>query len=307
MTTTLESYYYKAFGFKIQSIIPLPELQKIPIHSNEEDIDIVVELDELSELWEETAYPNQYFSILGDAVLFHVPDIAIYRIQNGTHISISAFGSSSLDHIRLYLLGTCMGILLMQRRILPLHGSAIMIGGKAYAIVGESGAGKSTLASAFLQKGYQLISDDVIPVQLKTEGMPIVTPAYPQQKLWEESLQAFDMEPTNFKPIIDREKKFAVPVQSHFAGDPVELAGIYELIKIKNGTPNIVPTEKLDRLHTIFRHTYRNFLLGRLGLMEWHFQLTTQIIQKTDIYQLRRPHHKFTVHNLTAFILETIR
>ena len=38
-----------------------------------------------------------------------------------------------------------MGALLMQRKILPLHGSAIAIDGKAYAFVGDSGAGKSTL------------------------------------------------------------------------------------------------------------------------------------------------------------------
>ena len=50
-------------------------------------------------------------------------------------------------------LGTCMGALLMQRKIFPFHGSAIAINGKAYAIVGDSGAGKSTLASAFLKKG----------------------------------------------------------------------------------------------------------------------------------------------------------
>ena len=38
-----------------------------------------------------------------------------------------------------YLLGTCMGTILMQRKILPLHGSAIEIEGKVYAIVGDSG------------------------------------------------------------------------------------------------------------------------------------------------------------------------
>ena len=63
-----------------------------------------------------------------------------------------------------------MGAILMQRRLLPLHGSAIAINGKAYAIVGDSGAGKSTLASAFLNKGYQLISDDVIAVSLSQEN-----------------------------------------------------------------------------------------------------------------------------------------
>ena len=103
---------------------------------------------------------------------------------------------SNEDEIRLYILGTCMGAILLQRKILPLHGSAIAIDGKAYAIVGDSGAGKSTLASAFLKRGYQLLSDDVIPVTLNHANVPIVTPAYPQQKLWLESLNHFGMEST---------------------------------------------------------------------------------------------------------------
>ena len=62
------------------------------------------------------------------------------------------------DMIRLYILRDMYGTLLMQRKILPFHGSAIAINGKAYAIVGDSGAGKSTLASAFLKEGYQLLT-----------------------------------------------------------------------------------------------------------------------------------------------------
>ena len=54
----------------------------------------------------------------------------------------------------------------MQRKVLPLHGSAIAINGKAYAIIGDSGAGKSTLALAFLNRGYRLLTDDVIAVSL---------------------------------------------------------------------------------------------------------------------------------------------
>ena len=78
-----------------------------------------------------------------------------------------------------------MGALLMQRKILPLHGSAIAIDGKAYALIGDSGAGKSTLASAFLNKGYQLLSDDVIAVSLLNKKYcQLFIPSYPQQKLW---------------------------------------------------------------------------------------------------------------------------
>ena len=44
------------------------------------------------------------------------------------------------------------------------------------------------LASAFLNRGYQLLSDDVIAVSLsQEESIPFVTPSYPQQKLWQES------------------------------------------------------------------------------------------------------------------------
>ena len=39
------------------------------------------------------------------------------------------------DIIRLYILGTCMGAILMQRKILPLHGSAIAINGKAMRLL----------------------------------------------------------------------------------------------------------------------------------------------------------------------------
>ena len=86
-----------------------------------------------------------------------------------------------------------MGTILMQRKMLPLHGSAIEIDGKVYAIVGDSGAGKSTLASAFLKQGYKLVSDDVIAVSLSQENsIPYVTPAYPQQKLWQESLNILE-------------------------------------------------------------------------------------------------------------------
>lgn len=99
----------------------------------------------------------------------------------------------------------------MQQQTLPLHGSAIAINGRAYAIVGNSGAGKSTLASAFIQKGYKLISDDVIPVTFSDERIPMVQPTYPQQKLWEESLNEFGLNARKYQPLFEREKNIQCP------------------------------------------------------------------------------------------------
>src|SRR5699024_11191655 len=209
--------------------------------------------------------------------------------------------------IRLYLLGTCMGAVLLQRRVLPLHGSAVVVDGCAYAIVGDSGAGKSTLASAFLQRGYQCMSDDVIPVTLSYKGSPIVTPAYPQQKLWKNSLHQFGVDTANLFPIIDREEKFAVPISTQFAKTQVPLAGVFELMKTEDGMIKVNSMQNLERLFKLFYHTYRPFFVEQLHLLEWHFNMCTKVISSVRMYQLYRPSSGFTANELVDVMLSTIK
>ncbi|WP_078428890.1 aldolase [Alkalihalobacterium alkalinitrilicum] len=295
---------YEAFCLKIQSPISLPEL---PLVNKENSlIDIIVEVAELRDLWSELSEDDPYFVIQENLIMFNMPDVAIFLVEDGKRILFSPVDNAHDDHIRLYLLGTCMGAILMQRKILPLHGSALAINGKAYAIVGDSGAGKSTLASAFLKKGYRLLSDDVIPVSLNEENVPIVTPAYPQQKLWQESLNEFGMEKKQYRPIVDRETKFAIPVKDQFANEMMPLAGIFELVKTENGEIQIEPIQKLQRFHTLFYHTYRNFFIERSGLMEWHFHQSAKMLSHIELYQIQRPMSRFTANDLTELILATI-
>ncbi|MBP3951503.1 aldolase [Bacillus suaedae] len=294
---------YTAFGLHILSEITLPELVQTNQHVSR---DIVIRENDLRSLWHELAQQNEYFHIQQDFILFHVPNVAIFQMKNGNEILVSPMSEADPDQVRLYILGTCMGAILLQRKILPLHGSAIMIDNKAYAIVGKSGAGKSTLASAFLNRGYYLLSDDVIPVTLTEHNTPIVTPAYPQQKLWLESLNQFGMKSDGYRPIIDRETKFAIPVSTQFADQPVQLAGVIELVKTDNNEIEFKPIRNLERLQTLFTHTYRKFFVTPAGLMEWHFDMTAKMVNKIEMYQLRRPEARFTAHELTDLILSTV-
>ncbi|WP_440603803.1 aldolase [Bacillus sp. GB_SG_008] len=305
MINTVRNVAYKAFGLRIVSEIPLPEL---PQMSEQKDMaDITIEIADLSGQWRKyTAEQQQRFVVEENVVMFQVPHTAIFSIQEGKKIIFSPILGAEEDKIRLYILGTCMGALLMQRKILPLHGSAIAIDGKAYALVGDSGAGKSTLASAFLCKGYQLLSDDVIAVSLSYENSPFVMPSYPQQKLWQESLNEFGMETTHYRPLFERETKYAVPVSSQFFADPLPLAGVIELVKTENESIKILRTEGLERLYTLFRHTFRNFLIPRLGLMEWHFANSANMVNKIDMFQLQRPTSRFTAHELVSLILSSL-
>ncbi|MBR8645069.1 ATP-binding cassette domain-containing protein [[Brevibacterium] frigoritolerans] len=285
--------------------MPLRELLHINI---EGDItDLVIETADLYPLWNEHSDPNEDFVIKKDWIMFHVSGTAIFLIQGGSRIVVSPFNGAHDDEIRLYILGTCMGVILMQRKILPIHGSAVAIDGKAYAIVGDSGAGKSTLASALLKRGYHLISDDVIPVTLTNENVPVVTPSYPQQKLWLESLNHFEMDSTNYQSLTVRENKFAVPVRTQFVTEPLPLAGVFELVKGDNDEIEVRPIEHLQRFYKLYYHTYRNSFIQQSGLMDWHFNTSAKMIKKIDFYQLSRPTNRFTALDLSDLILNMLK
>lgn len=295
---------YQAFGLKIISEIPLPELT--PWNQKEETGDITVKIVDLSLKWNEVGAPQSKFIVKEQFVMFEVPETAIFLIQDGEKIYISPFVEAEEAKIRLYILGTCIGAILLQRKVLPLHGSAIAINGKAYAFVGNSGAGKSTLASAFLSKGYKLLSDDVIAVSLHEDNKPYVLPSYPQQKLWQESLNEFGIESKDYQPLFERETKYAVPVPSHFYSSPLPLAGVIELVKTENEQIELVQLEKLQSLRTLFFHTFRHSFIQRLGLTKWHFIHSTNILNKISVFQLKRPISKFTAHELVSLTLDHI-
>lgn len=302
-----DRYSYKAFGLRIVSELPFTELCTIDAIAG--SADVVVGFEDLSALWDEWEMNDlNNFVSKGTRLLFKIPDTAVYCVDAGCRISVMPDAGSDMDKVRLYVLGTCMGALLMQREILPLHGSAIVIDGRAYAFVGESGAGKSTLAAAFVNGGYPLLCDDVIAISLPCmDEDPVVQPAYPQQKLWEESMLHFDMKTDHYVPVYQKVTKFAVPVTpQQFYDQPVTLAGVFELVKSDRGSIVVQPLQKLERLHILMQHTYRNALISRLGLQRWHFSAAVTIAKSITGFRLQRPSIPFTAHDLSSEIIKMI-
>jgi len=310
MIETENKIVYKAFGFRVTSELHLPELPHVDFVEGEA-IDIEIRIDETATFKYELEDIPYKHVVQGSSVMFYIPNTAYYCVRNGSTIIVAPVKDADVDLMRLYILGTCMGAVLMQRKIFPLHGSAVAIHGKAYAIIGESGAGKSTLASALIREGFPLLSDDLIAVSLSKEPHQgaVVTPSFPQQKLWQASLDQFGMDNSNYRSIYGRETKFSVPVADNYCADPVPLAGVFELVKVeqdKATAPSIQRIGKLDRLQTLYCHTFRQFLIPRMGLMEWHFNTSAVIAKHAEMYQICRPESLYTTPELVAYILETI-
>lgn len=295
---------YNAFGLCILSEIPLPELPRITNQAAE--VDIKIEIADLSNKWNEMAIYNKKNMIVKENLyMFQLRHTAMFCIQDGSKIIVSPCSGADFDKIRLFILGTCMGALLMQRKILPLHGSSIVINGKAFAFIGERGAGKSTIAAAFLRKGYELLTDDVIAIEVK-KNLPHVIPSYPQQKLWQESLEEFGEDASQFRPLYDRETKYSIPVLDKYYTAAVPLGGVFELVKTESDRIDIKSIDGLNRLHGLYIHTFRQFLLNGFGLREWHFKTTASLSNQIRMYRLERPMATFTADQLVTLVLETI-
>jgi len=296
---------YNAFGLAISSEIPFHELMLINdgLEPIEPELEIVVD----PYLKHGFSTGSVEFIVDQGTVTFQMPDAGVFRVSNGNQIIVSPYASAYGDIIRLYILGTCMGIVLMQRSLYPLHGSAVVVNGKAYAFVGESGAGKSTLASAFAERGHTLLTDDIVALSFtESEHYPLVTPSYPQQKLWLQSLDALGINHTDLRSIYGRETKYCVGMEDKYCSVPMRLAGIFELEKTEENGISIQKASKLASLQLLFQHTYRQFLIPKLSKTNWHFSFSSKLGERLPIYTLKRSSNEFSAPQLVDLILKTI-
>ncbi|MET3208018.1 UNVERIFIED_CONTAM: energy-coupling factor transporter ATP-binding protein EcfA2 [Paenibacillus sp. PvR008] len=306
---------YTAFGLKLASELYLPEL--IPAAPGAVE-DVIIRQADLTAWSDQLEQAN--FVMQGERFMFHIPDTAIYAVREGREIEVCSYSGADPDTVRLFVLGTCMGVLLMQRRILPIHGSAVVIGGRAYAFVGESGAGKSTLAAAFTQAGYRMVSDDVIAVQA-TASETIVYPAYPQQKLGLESMLQLEVLQENkhghLRKLTGELNKYAVPTVDSFHNEPLPLGGVFELVaespnrefqregELKAAMEH--PLNMLECLHTLLFHTYRRVVIPRMSLGEWHFGTAARVARQVEGWRLLRDSSAFTASEIVHRVLDIIR
>jgi hypothetical protein len=304
MASTAQCLGYTAFGLQILSEFPLPELPRTDQPGIMGSISVVQA--DLSERWEAIPKITPSLGVAENEVMFEAKDTAVFSIQNGSTITVSPVADADHDCVRLFILGSCMGVLLMQKGILPLHGSALVLDGKAYALVGRSGAGKSTLASYLMDQGHLLVSDDVIPVLVQS-GTPLAVPGYPQQKLWQQSLDYLGMNSSAYRPLFQRETKFAVPVHDRFQAEPLPLAGVFELaVSQEEGPVTLQTISGLERFHTLYNHTYQKALVDRIGVREWHFGMLASFVNRLPMYRLTRPEAGFSAPQQTSLIFETI-
>lgn len=196
----------------------------------------------------------------------------------------------TLEDMAVYLLGPILGFYLALRGTTSLHASAVMVDGTAVALLGSARAGKSTTAAAFFAHGFAVLSDDVLPIDVRLEAIEVRS-AYPSIKLWPESSEILFGH--RALPLLAEgwEKGYLeLKGTDSFRSESAGLGAIYHLAGRSSDprAPFIESLSSSDALVTLVGNTYSNFLLDS-AMRASEFNVLSRVVADVPVRRVT-PH-----------------
>lgn len=252
-------YRYRLYGLRMLSDLEFPQL--------------VVESDDMADApkiyVEAYQIPQEIKEITDKKYVFGrnrswlANQTAWIMVEEGKYIRYQLTGTGKPSYLQTYILGYGMSMLALQRGVLAIHCSAVADAAGAVLIAGESGAGKSTLTTAFLEKGYRLLADDMAFVETMQGGDTVVHPAFPFQKLCRNVAleKGYRMEELIY---IDEEKdKFLVPFAGEFSVKAVPVKAFIMLGMTDTEAVAVKEVKGFDKFYVYANNLFlRHFLKG---------------------------------------------
>ena len=297
-------YYYRVYGVNIESTIEVPEFEEIDSNC---DVDVKLSFgvtkSEIMELIIEghrAKYENQ-------DMWFCIDDVAIFHIYNGDTVTIEPFGDKNNKMIKLYIMGSVMGMILLQRNMVAIHGGGIVIDGKGCIFTGQKGAGKSTITTALRKKGYKFIADDVCSINIG--DINTIHHGFGYQKLCEDAMEKLGYNLDDYEPFRGdlNVNKYMVPAFDEFTKKEVPLDAVFELTV--GDVDEVVMEEVLggNKINKLIENIFRIEMLRYAGGMEpVYFKQCLDIAKNTKVYKITRPKGVFSVEEQIKLVKSII-
>lgn len=276
--------FYKAFNFCLASEIELPALMPA---SGEADIFV-----RFGKVETRSTDSTDSRKVTGE-----IPQVARFLFCDGRDIIVDPMPGVNTSLLQTTILGPALCLLLEQKGLLVLHASCINIDGCAVAFMGGSGWGKSTLATAFHRQGYDVLTDDVMPIQI-VGSQAVVLPSYPQFKVSPEALVSLGKDIKGLSPVYTNSQKLSYQFKEGFQAAPLPLKRIYVL---KKGSQHeIIPIGPQEAFGALVCHTRTiNLLEEYKQLIAHHFRLCTELV---NIVSFSRFTRKPALEDLPALV-----
>jgi len=280
---TRAAHLYRLCGWHTRSDIPLTSVPQS--ERSGENIDILVQIAPGSPPIAKTASRDEHST---ERSLIRIKGVADFEVSEGKQIRIWPAAGASRKDLEIFLFGPVWATLCHQRGMLPLHASAVMTKRGITAFAGPSGAGKSTAAALMGSLGYELVTDDILPISFNADSVPGAWPYLRRLKLQVDPITQLGLTPAELvSATLDNTKYFVRP---HRVADDTwnRLDRVYLL----GGAPSEshVPINQVtgaESVRALVEHTYHfNFILGSRRFRE-HLLFCSSLASKVAVYRLR--------------------
>ncbi|MCL2542972.1 MAG: hypothetical protein FWE71_11015 [Nocardioidaceae bacterium] len=287
---------YAAYGLVLDSALPLPDLAAPSRPWTTPDV--VVRIGAVAPPAADAVLLPRGLWFEEGRIGLDVPGVGRYACT-AEAIVVQPQPGATDDALRLFLLGSALGIVLAQRGHLVLHGNAFRVDDGCAVVLGHSGAGKSTLAAEMHRRGHAVLSDDVVPVDAAGRAIP----GWPRMKLWQDALDRIGMASGGLARVAPGHDKFHVPLDRP-ALDPLPVRWIY-LLDRHDGPLRLTPLSGAAVFAVLHEHGYRNeVLLGRIR--GTHLARSASLAGQARVVRLDRPRDVDSVHASADAILADI-
>lgn len=252
----MSDHIYRAYGLCIASEISCPELSP-----GDGPPDVLIRLGEVPETLEDCFSRASYYQLAPTRTLVSARGVARYLASGGDRLVVDRVAGAEEGLVRLFLLGSGLGALLMQRGLLLLHGSCIRVRNGAVVFLGCSGRGKSTLATAFHARGHEVLADDVTALTVSREGEAFVLPGPCHVSLLPDARSLLGLGQA-LEPVAKRGEKTLLRVRGDAGPDEVPLRRLYVLTAMQAGDPTISDLRGVDLFQCLLENLYRPEFLG---------------------------------------------
>jgi hypothetical protein len=276
-------YSYLAYGLRISSELLLPELL-----DDDGSADVFVRLDKIARGELQPQLPGILYRATPRECCFVYESITSLIIRDGREIIVEPAPGVEARELNNIVTGPALGVLLQQRGRIVLHASAVALNHHAVGFLGGPRWGKSTTAAAMLGRGHEVVTDDVLAVDIESAANPIVFPGFPQLKLWPEAAVAsLGDAPEQLPRIHPQVEKRARRTDDAFVRELLPLRCLYVLSPPTDGQSEaeIEPLRPHQAFIELTRHSYCAPVPGAMDAAA-DFQRRTRLANRVPIFRL---------------------
>ena len=292
-------FQYRAYGLALHSEIPLP----LPL-SNNDSCDVSIMFGSVPKALKNSIVSGFQYQLGPSEFLFWVDGVGRFKITEGKSIIVETLADrAGEEDLAVYILGSCLAAIMEQRGMLCLHASSVSWNDEAVLFAGRSGIGKSTIAAALIKSGYQLRSDDVVPLEIRG-GEILARKGLPFSKLWPDSLQKLDLNSDGLpkiRPCIEKRRISWTPELSD-SEKPLPIKEIFLLTTIQSSAIEVSKLNPFEAFASCKANVYRPQFLRDPSRQKGLFETLTLLVKKTRVTRISRPKTTFKLSELVEAV-----